>query len=357
MNLVRQLLITSATTQFRLLKTDLAVPWVVEVSPPTDRMGFHLVVRGQVIVTAHENDRPMCLSDGDLIFVTRAMNHRFRVTPSADTVDHNIVGSHYRGPRFSTHTPPTLVSGGFAFEHAPVHPVLEKLPWCVILRKHEIAEYPPLELVVRLMCTELDSGEAPNDDTQLLLLENLVHYVFMYCARRESWLGHWSAILRHPRLGRALSLMFREPGKKWNVAAIADECGMSRAGLRSLFREAVGESPGRYLSRLRVGHVKELLTGTNLSLAKIAERVGYADAFSLSKAFKRLQGYSPHEYRQATSDIIEGALGDSVRAPVQRVQPDPLPVGSRGKVCRGTRNSTRFSQGLNAPSRATTARS
>src|SRR5439155_16707837 len=81
------------------------------------------------------------------------------------------------------------------------------------------------------------------------------------------------------------------------------ECGLSRSRFRNLFKEAVGEGPGRYLSRLRVEQAKDLLKGTNLSLTEIAERVGYADPFSLSKAFKRFLGCSPQEYRQADSEL------------------------------------------------------
>lgn len=300
MNLVRQILVGSAPDGFALYKKDLAEPWIIEYSPPMDRMGFVLVLRGHVIVTSHEEDRPMSLFEGDLMFIPRAMDHRFAVTPSADTIDHNCLGSPHRGPRFSTQRPVTLACGGFRFVAAPVHPVLAKLPWCVILRRQDIAKYPSLEQVVRLICTELESSDAPSQDTQLLLLEALFHYVFMSWAKRESQSEYWRAIAQDPRLVHVLSLLCAEPAK-WSVDALASECGLSRSTFRSLFTATVGESPGRYLSRLRVEQAKELLKSTSLSLTAIAERVGYADPFSLSKAFKRFEGCSPREYRQPTA--------------------------------------------------------
>ncbi len=41
----------------------------------------------------------------------------------------------------------------------------------------------------------------------------------------------------------------------------------------------------------------DLLRATEDSMERIAERVGYGDPFVFSKAFKRIQGISPREYR------------------------------------------------------------
>jgi AraC-like DNA-binding protein len=191
--------------------------------------------------------------------------------------------------------------GGFTFDAAPVHPLLAKLPWCLILKRQEIAEYPRLELVIRLIATELDASSAPTDDTKLLLLESLFHYAFMCWAQRDSRSEGWNAIFQDPRLVRALGLLFAAPGH-WDANTIASECGLSRSAFRSLFRATVGERSGRYLSRLRVDQAKELLKSSSLSLHEIAEKVGSADPFSLSKAFKRFQGCFPRQYRQQTSE-------------------------------------------------------
>lgn len=60
-------------------------------------------------------------------------------------------------------------------------------------------------------------------------------------------------------------------------------------------------STGYYVTKVRIQKMMELLVRTEESIEQIAETVGYATGFALSKAFKRISGVSPQHYRlQAT---------------------------------------------------------
>jgi AraC-like DNA-binding protein len=63
--------------------------------------------------------------------------------------------------------------------------------------------------------------------------------------------------------------------------------------------EAEGE-PYRVLAkRVRHEHALELLTTTAMSLAEIAQALGYSDAANFGRAFKAIAGINPGEYRRA----------------------------------------------------------
>jgi transcriptional regulator GlxA family with amidase domain len=47
-----------------------------------------------------------------------------------------------------------------------------------------------------------------------------------------------------------------------------------------------------------LSHAAALLTGSTAKLADIAEQVGYATPFALSKAFTAHYGKSPRDYRE-----------------------------------------------------------
>jgi AraC-like DNA-binding protein len=57
-------------------------------------------------------------------------------------------------------------------------------------------------------------------------------------------------------------------------------------------------SPQQYLTQMRMDEAKQLLRTTDNAVDEVAARVGYKDAFTFSKAFKRAVGASPREYRQ-----------------------------------------------------------
>jgi transcriptional regulator GlxA family with amidase domain len=95
--------------------------------------------------------------------------------------------------------------------------------------------------------------------------------------------------------------MHEHPERPWTVQALAHAAGLSRAAFARRFAEAVGEPPLGHLTRWRLALAADLLAGTELTLGAIAARVGYADAFALSAAFKRRYGAPPSRYRATAS--------------------------------------------------------
>ena len=63
-----------------------------------------------------------------------------------------------------------------------------------------------------------------------------------------------------------------------------------------------------YLTGWRMTLAADLLHRPDMTVAAVARRVGYADAFGFSAAFKRVQGVSPTAYRQAAEASPEEAV-------------------------------------------------
>jgi transcriptional regulator GlxA family with amidase domain len=101
------------------------------------------------------------------------------------------------------------------------------------------------------------------------------------------------------RVGRALQAMQRCPSRRWTVAALAKQAGMSRAAFARAFRNATGQTPLAWLCRERLQRAAELLQTSDAKLAELAENAGYATEFAFSRAFKRLFGIPPARFRRA----------------------------------------------------------
>lgn len=50
--------------------------------------------------------------------------------------------------------------------------------------------------------------------------------------------------------------------------------------------------------RVKMNHAAEELLNSSLSIQEIADQLGFTDAFTFSRAFKRIQGRSPREFRK-----------------------------------------------------------
>ena len=74
--------------------------------------------------------------------------------------------------------------------------------------------------------------------------------------------------------------------------------GVSPAYVSRIFQRELGLSPWAYLTRLRIEHARSLLLAAeHMSIAEIAQRVGFSDPAYFARAFRRHTGKSPVAYR------------------------------------------------------------
>ncbi|GAA3740883.1 AraC-like DNA-binding protein [Spinactinospora alkalitolerans] len=103
----------------------------------------------------------------------------------------------------------------------------------------------------------------------------------------------WYRALGDDVVGPALRAVHEAPEQPWTIASLAAEAGVSRTTLAKRFTELVGESPLAYLTEWRMTLAADLLAEPGVTVGAVARRVGYADAFGFSAAFKRVRGVSP----------------------------------------------------------------
>ncbi|MCC9307843.1 AraC family transcriptional regulator [Kitasatospora sp. RB6PN24] len=153
---------------------------------------------------------------------------------------------------------------------------------------------------------ELLTGETARDEPgQDGVVRQLLDVVLLIALR--AWYAGPAATrpgaclaLADPAIGQALRLLHEDPGRRWTVAGLAAEVGMSRAAFAARFSHLVGEPPLGYLTTWRMALAADLLRDTDSTIAAVAREVGYADPFAFSAAFKRARGMSPSAWRQVS---------------------------------------------------------
>ncbi|MFF5261149.1 AraC family transcriptional regulator [Actinomadura viridis] len=139
-----------------------------------------------------------------------------------------------------------------------------------------------------------------------IVLDRLLDWLLV-CTLRE-WFDRpeagspaWYRALTDDVVGPVLHAVHEAPERPWSLASLAGQAGVSRTTLAKRFTEVVGEPPLSYLTDLRMAMAADLLAGSSATVAAVAHRVGYADAFGFSAAFKRVRGVSPTAYRRAAA--------------------------------------------------------
>jgi AraC-like DNA-binding protein len=95
----------------------------------------------------------------------------------------------------------------------------------------------------------------------------------------------------------AQTLLDRDYRRPPNFAELAREIGTSQNKLKSVFKQTFGLTMADYCLERRVREAQQLLMEASLTIAQVAERVGYEHQSSFAAAFRNQVGMSPREYR------------------------------------------------------------
>jgi AraC-like DNA-binding protein len=90
------------------------------------------------------------------------------------------------------------------------------------------------------------------------------------------------------------------PRLEMDFEKFAEQWGWSYSHLRKVFKSEVGLAPKQFLLKVRFTKAQHHLNDHRLSVAQVAEMMGYRDVYSFSRAFKSSMGISPTVYRHSS---------------------------------------------------------
>ena len=82
------------------------------------------------------------------------------------------------------------------------------------------------------------------------------------------------------------------------VAGVAAQLGYSATYISHVFKEKMGVTLQQYIADCKIDKAKELIAMRRFSMTEIAERLGYLNLQSFSRAFQKRTGLSPSEYKE-----------------------------------------------------------
>jgi len=283
----------------------LHAPWGLGFADESP-LAVHAVVRGEAWLRTAAGE--VRLSAGDVALVPRspardghALAHAAGapVVPLADALPAMAVAGAPRRFRHGGAGPATeVMCGAYAFDGDLCDTMLSALPPAAVVRAGDGG--PGLRATLNLLADEI-AADGPGHQTVLdrLLDLILVHALRAHLADPAAARPGWHRALDDPPVAAALARLHEDPARTWTVASLAAEAGLSRAAFARRFAAAVGEPPLAYLTSWRMRLAEELLRRPGVTLAGVAQAVGYASEFAFSAAFKRERGLAPAAWRRA----------------------------------------------------------
>ena len=269
---------------------------------PSELAHFGMVSRGNCWLSVVGTADPIPLTGGDCFLLAPGSAYTLRDNPRtparsfcevAPSRGSNVI--HYGGGG----VPTTIVSGFLSFDKLSLKPVTQLLPSLIVIKADQaraLALHTTLQLLASEMAEEAPGSQVVADRlAEVLFIQTLRAHIASGC---ESAKHGWLRGIFDPQIGAALKAIHENVETAWTVESLAGAAGMSRSAFALRFKELLGQTPLDYVTEWRMQKAVQLLHQPNKKLVEVALSVGYESDAAFSKAFKRMVGVNPGEYRQ-----------------------------------------------------------
>lgn len=135
-----------------------------------------------------------------------------------------------------------MVCGAVRFDHPAALHLIGLLPRTIHVEATNSPQSDWLQSTLRLMAAEA-SELRPGGETVITRLADV-----LVIQAIRAWIEHdpgaqsgWLGALQDRQIGRAITLIHRDPGRDWTVASLAAELAMSRSAFAARFSERILE--------------------------------------------------------------------------------------------------------------------
>lgn len=300
-------------------RSEFSAPWGLELPPIPRTLMFHLVTSGQCWLEVAGDARR--LAPGDFVLVPHGAGHRLMSEPGLacaklfDLPRESVSGVYEVLRHGGGHEPVHMICGAVRFDHPAALQFIAVLPRIVYIEAARSTYGECMSDALRWMAAEAQTLR-PGGETIITRLADIlvIQAIRAWMERDPAAQTGWLGALRDRQIGRALTLIHREPAKPWTLALLAKAVAMSRSAFAERFAALVGMPAMQYLTSWRMKTAFNELREQDLPVAAIAGRVGYQSEAAFSRAFKRIMGIAPGSVRR------QGAQQDRLTCE------DPLPI-------------------------------
>lgn len=270
----------------------------MKIAPYGDtEAAFHFVLSGEC--TLELPGRTVQLKAGDAVLLASSPAHTIR-TPGAGRVRPSVEtpGTAFdtiRSPSeeepvtdiFCGHYTVGSRSGGLLFRSLP-DPL--------------VVSFDPDDEAVRTLSTLMRAEALVDGPGTAAILNALSCALFAMLLRRGDLPGvaPWTAVT-DSRIAAGIDAVLRDPGADWTVERLAEVAAMSRATFVRHFGRHTGTTVAGFVTMVRMMVAADLLTDRDLTVAVVADRVGYHSESAFTKAFRDATGQTPGRFRRGIS--------------------------------------------------------
>jgi AraC family transcriptional regulator, activator of mtrCDE len=271
--------------------------WYLDTSG-SGHINVHVVCHGDCWFRLPGLNEPQQLYEGDVVVLPHDATHLLLSAPGLPA-EYGVISKPHQVPHNRDAPGTALFCGYLIVDQSTFGSVFAMLPEYLIIRSHQGDEAQQFRALIDLLFAETQADQLGSGAILDRLADAMMFYVIRHALAQGAQSAGLLVGLADKQLRPALVAMCDEPAQAWSVDALAERVFMSRSSFAERFNTLVGKTPMEFLAEWRMQRARRWLERDRLSVAEVAERCGYQSETAFSKAFKRIAGVGPGEFRRA----------------------------------------------------------
>ena len=182
------------------------------------------------------------------------------------------------------------------------------IPYYEMLRDHELIRkirFLPSDIItIKNLISEIDALYNHKDKISKIRIHANFLNILAVIARTYIFNKEVSEVKRTPlakhydKVNEAVVYVKENYFKEINIDDLIDASHLSGTYFRRIFKDITGKPFQKYLTELRIYNAVILIKISSKNLSEIAYEVGFEEFLNFYRAFKRVMGCSPSQYRK-----------------------------------------------------------
>lgn len=272
---------------------------------PAGEAAFHLLLSGRCRIHLG-NGRELSLKGGDFMLLPQGDGHTIAddtvandVTLPVMTLEGGVLPLKCNDAGREEGAA-NLLCGRYSYASGAGSLFTDWLPDVLHVCLLDAAGQPALGALFGLLRTEAASELQPGARAVVDGLgQALLGFALRVHAQDESAAAGLLPLMVDSRIGPSVRAVLAALGHPWTIAELGETVAMSRATYARHFQARAGFGVGEFLMRVRMTHACALLEQGSRSIAEVAEAVGYSSEAAFGKVFRDTVGETPGRWRRS----------------------------------------------------------
>jgi AraC family transcriptional regulator, activator of mtrCDE len=270
--------------------------WALDTSG-TGNVNFHIICHGDCWLHLPNCQTPTRLQNGDIVVFPHDAAHIIG-SSEAHPDGFGIQNITRQFPLDRSNPGTALICGFLEIDHSVRRLLMGSLPEFVVIG----AQSDPHNSTVRTLLDLLfaEAGIDAVGTTAILdrLADALLFYIVRDLVEKDLPIPGLLGALGDAPICNAVLAIHANLGWHWTLDNLAETAYLSRSVFAERFFQACGMPPIEFLTLWRMYFARRWLEQDKASVMEVAERCGYESAAAFSKAFKRVMGIGPGQFRK-----------------------------------------------------------